>query len=79
LNEINPQILIGTINARYNFISSTDMIMDLDFHQFEQKEKKRLDKITKREEIRARLASVVYPCMSQVPAQPVAQSENIMN
>lgn len=75
LAEINPQILIGTINARYNFISSTDMIMDLDFHQFELKEKKRLDKISKREEIRARLVAVIYPCLAQPAPQPALRMQ----
>ena len=70
LKEINPQLLIGTINARYNFISTTDVMLDLDFQQFEKKEQQRLNTIAKREDLRTRLASVVYPCVNQLPARP---------
>lgn len=62
LTEIDPEVLVRRINQRYNFQGTRNVLDDIDFSIFQQKEKKRLAKIEAREKLRARMFSVVYPC-----------------
>ncbi len=68
LEKADAEGLTRRINSRYNFKGTYDIIKDIDFNVFEQKEVKRLDIIKQRETFRNRLRQVVYPCWQQEPA-----------
>jgi len=70
MKKIDAGSLIGRINSRYNLAGTHDIIKDIDFSLFEQKEIARTNKIKKREEIRNRLMRVIFPCYTIPPAQP---------
>lgn len=62
LDEIDPETLTRRLNARYSWAGTKDVIRDIDFGLFKQKEDIRIQKIANREKLRQRIFSVVYPC-----------------
>ncbi|MCZ8283957.1 MAG: hypothetical protein O9353_00740, partial [Bacteroidia bacterium] len=62
LEAIDTKVLDKKLNAAFPLNQQKDVFKDINFQLFDLGENKRLEKIMKREAIRARLFRVVYPC-----------------
>lgn len=69
LEAIDAKVLDKKLNAAFPLNQQKDVLKDINFQLFDLGENKRLEKIRQREEIRSRLARVVFPC-KYVPITP---------
>ena len=73
LNKMSEKDLLA---YRYmNMGAKIDMVSELNYQIFEQKENVRKKAIVKREEVKWRLWNVVFPCMPQQQLMPQGESE----